>query len=230
MHCARAAGQAVKPHRAVFAVIPVKDPAIGKARLAPIMAAAQRRELCLFLAGRTLRLCADAFGADRTIVVTAAPEIARLAAEARVQVVTEEGGERGLNAAIRLGAARAIECGADAVLVVPADLALLSAGELLAAAQAIPAAPGCLVVPDRRESGTNLLGVAPPREDLFAFGEESLKRHCELAHRAGCEVRIYRSAALGLDLDLPEDYDAWRRETSWNPEFERLRSESPLHH
>ena len=211
--------------RRMYAIVPVKDPAVGKTRLATILDAGQRRELCLFLAKRTLESCAEAFGAERTIVVTAAPEVARWATEAGVQVVEEQAGDSGLNAAITLGAARARQCGAEALLVVPADLALLTAGELHAAAAAIPAAPACLIVPDRRESGTNLLGLAPLREDLFAFGEGSLERHAELARRAGCEVLIHRSAALSLDLDLPEDYAAWRRET---PESARLQSESPL--
>ncbi|HEY7996291.1 MAG TPA: 2-phospho-L-lactate guanylyltransferase [Steroidobacteraceae bacterium] len=211
-------------------VVPVKDPAVGKARLAPLLDARQRRELCLFLAQRTLELCAQAFGAESTIVVTASPEIARLATQAGVQVVPEDAKRNDLNAAIRLGAARARLGGAGALLVVPADLALLSVEELRAAAEAIPPAPGCLIVPDRRGSGTNMLGLAPPREDLFAFGEGSLKRHSELAERAGCEVLLHRSAALALDLDLPEDYAAWRREIPENHKSERLRSESPLQH
>ena len=211
--------------RRIHAVVPVKDPAIGKARLAPILDAAQRRELCLFLARRTLELCAETFGPERTIVVTAAPDVVQLAAEAGVRVVREVAGGNGLNAAVRLGAAQARKGGADALLVVPADLALLTAEELRAAAEAIPAAPGCLIVPDRRDDGTNLLGLAPLREDLFAFGKASLERHAELARSAGCEVLIHRSAALALDLDLPEDYAAWRREIQ---ESKRLSSESPL--
>lgn len=212
----------------IYAVVPVKDPAVGKTRLAPVLDAGQRRELCLFLARRTLEFCAEAFGAECTIVVTGAPDIMRWASQAHVQVIPEPAGGNGLNAAIILGAAQAHRCGADGLLVVPADLALLSVDELRAAAKAIPAAPGCLIVPDRRDSGTNMLGLAPLREDLFAFGEGSLKRHSELAQRAGYEVRIHRSTALGLDLDLPEDYAAWRREIQINSESDRLHSETPL--
>ena len=210
----------------IYAVVPVKDPPVGKTRLAPILDAGQRRELCLFLAKRTLEFCAEAFGAECTIVVTAAPDVARWAAEARVRVVPEPAGENGLNAAIFVGAAQAHKCGAGGLLVVPADLALLTVDELRAVAKAIPAAPGCLIVPDRRDSGTNMLGLAPFREGVLAFGEGSLKRHSDLAHRAGYEVRIHRSAALALDLDLPEDYAAWRREIQ--AESERLSFETPL--
>ena len=160
--------------RCVFAVVPIKDPAFGKTRLAPILDARQRRELCVFLAQRALEVCSNAFGSERTIVVTSAPDVARLAAEAGVRLVCEDAGADDLNAAISLGAAHARLDGAEALLVVPADLALVTVAELRDAADAIPAAPGCLIVPDRHCRGTNVLGLAPVREDLFAFGDQSV--------------------------------------------------------
>lgn len=201
----------MSPHRRIHAVVPIKNPAFGKTRLAPVLDARERRALCQFLARRTVDVCVTAFGAAMTIVVTSAPDIARYAVQAGVQVVPEGAGADDLNAAIALGIARARSEGADAVLVVPADLALVNVAELRAAAESIPPAPGCLIVPDRHESGTNLLGLAPPDQDLLSFGERSLHRHTDLAVRAGYEVRFYRSPSLALDLDIPEDYAAWRR-------------------
>lgn len=197
--------------RRIHAVVPVKNPAFGKTRLAPVLDARERRALCRFLARRTLDACITAFGAGMTIVVTSATDIARHAAQAGVQFVPESAGSDDLNAAIALAIGRARSDDSDAVLVVPADLALLNVADLRAAAEAIPPDPGCLIVPDRHESGTNLLGMAPPDETLLSFGELSLRRHAELAARAGYRVRFHRSAALALDLDLPEDYAAWRR-------------------
>lgn len=197
-------------HRRIHAVVPVKNPAFGKSRLAPVLDAKERRALCQFLARRTLDACASAFGAHRTIVVTSAPDVARYAAQADARLVPEGAGADDLNAAIALGIERARLDGADAVLVVPADLALVNVSDLRSAAEAIPEAPGCLIVPDRRESGTNLLGLAPMDVKLLSFGELSRRRHAELATRAGYEVRILKSVALALDLDIPEDYAAWR--------------------
>ena len=215
--------------RNVYAVVPIKDPAQGKARLSSVLSGEERSELCVFFARRTLETCAAAFGAERTLVVTASAEIRLFAAELGVQVVAEDEGTGGLNAAIVLGAARANREGAEALLVVPADLPLASVDDLRAAARAVPDAPGCLLVPDRRNSGTNLLGLAPPREDLFAFGEHSLERHAELAARAGCNVRIYTSAALALDVDLPEDFTEWRRrqEFAYAPGASRALEKDP---
>jgi 2-phospho-L-lactate guanylyltransferase len=116
-----------------------------------------------------------------------------------------------LNGALALGAERAIGLGARGLVVVPTDLALVSAAALAEALVALPAAPGCLIVPDRRGSGTNLLALSPARADLFRFGAFSPQKHAEAAALAGYEVRVHQSPDLALDLDLPEDYFDWRR-------------------
>lgn len=195
-----------------YVIVPIKDPASGKSRLSPVLDAAQRHALCLYLAKRTLTACVEAFGAPRTIVVTASAEILQLVARTGIRVVAEKPVDDGLNSAIAAGIAFAQSEKAGSVLVVPADLALVSVAELRAAAEAIPAAPGCLIVPDRRHTGTNALGFSPPRTDVLSFGDMSLQRHARQAALAGCEVRVLASPALGLDLDFPEDYAAWRRE------------------
>ena len=204
--------------RRIHAVVPVKNPAFGKSRLAPVLDARERRALCQFLATRTLDICVSAFGASRTIVVTSAPDVARYATHAGAQLVPEGAGADDLNAAIALGIERARLDGADAVLVVPADLALLNVSELRVAAEAIPEAPGCLIVPDRRDTGTNLLGLAPLNAGLLSFGELSRFRHADLATLAGYEVRFHRSTALALDLDIPEDYADWRQSLAMTEE------------
>ena len=200
--------------RLIYAVVPVKDPASGKSRLASVLDAVDRRALCASLARHTLRTCAAAFGPARTIVVTASAEIADFAGRAGIPFV-HEADEAGLNAALALGADRAQREGAGALLVVPTDLPLLTKEALHAVADALPGGAGVVLVPDRHESGTNVMALAPARKDLFAFGEGSFRRHASLARQAGCDVRIHRDKALGLDLDLAEDYFAWtgRRRT-----------------
>jgi 2-phospho-L-lactate guanylyltransferase (CobY/MobA/RfbA family) len=69
-------------------------------------------------------------------------------------------------------------------------------------------------VPDRHRAGTNLLGVAPVRADLFSFGEDSFARHAALAREMGCALRTHEDATLELDLDLPEDYRIFKGETT----------------
>jgi 2-phospho-L-lactate guanylyltransferase len=192
----------------VFALVPIKDPALGKSRLAPLLNEDERHALNLLLARRTLAVCARVFGAAHTLAVTG----------------------KGINGALAAAAERAMGAGANSIVVVPTDLALISESNLQAALAAMPEARGCVLVPDRRGTGTNLLALAPARADLFSFGEPSLERHASMARQAGCDVRIHHCDELGLDLDQPDDYNHLRRTTAW-PIFEstiRRASESRL--
>jgi len=95
--------------------------------------------------------------------------------------------------------------GAQALVAVPIDLALVTA-DALRAVSLLLGAPGCVLVPDRHGTGTNLLGLRPARADLFRFGERSLGAHRRAAEEASLAVRTHADPALALDLDTPEDY------------------------
>jgi 2-phospho-L-lactate guanylyltransferase len=195
-------------NRGVFALVPVKDPALGKSRLAAVLDAPARAALNLRLTRQTFECCASAFGADRTVVITASASIAAEAV-ARGLVLVREESVGDLNAALEAAAARAIERGAQALLVVPVDLVQLTPDALHAVASNLEAA-GVVLVPDRHGTGTNLLGVRPARPDVFRFGERSLGAHRAAGAEAGIAVRVHADAALALDLDTPEDYRLWR--------------------
>jgi 2-phospho-L-lactate guanylyltransferase len=196
----------------VFALVPAKDPALGKSRLAAVLDARAREDLNLRLIRQTFECCAAAFGPERTVVVTASETVAAEAA-ARGLVVVEEPSPGDLNAALALAARHAIARGARALLVVPVDLGLLTADALRAVVSSGLEKPGCVLVPDRHGGGTNLLGVRPARADLFRFGERSLDEHRRVVAEAGLDVRVHADPALALDIDTPEDYrlaEGWR--------------------
>lgn len=192
----------------VFALVPVKDPALGKSRLAAVLDAREREELNLRLTRQTFDCCAAAFGPARTVVVTASAAVVAEAA-ARGLVVVAEPSPGDLNAALAFAAARAIERGAQALLVVPVDLVQLTPDALRAVASNLEAT-GVVLVPDQHGTGTNLLGMRPARADLFRFGERSLDAHRRAAEGAGLEVRLRADPALALDLDTPDDYRLWQ--------------------
>lgn len=192
----------------LFCLVPVKAPHLGKSRLAAVLSDAERRALNGRLAVQAIDCCADYCGAARTLVITSSFEVARLAAQKGVPALGE-GDPPELNAGLSRAAARAIEAGAEGILVVPTDLPLLTAERLAGAAAALPEAPGCVLVPDLRGQGTNLLALAPARTDLFRFGPDSLRLHASTARAAGYRVHMHECEALGLDLDLPEDLEAW---------------------
>jgi 2-phospho-L-lactate guanylyltransferase len=123
-------------------------------------------------------------------------------------------GESTLNQALASGRASAMANGADALLVLPADLPLLTSEDLYALTAPIlePLAlsdpveqTGRVVLAPSHDGGTNALLLHPPDVIPFAFGVRSFDRHYAAAEAAGCAVSIVRTPSLAYDLDLPED-------------------------
>lgn len=198
----------------IFALIPVKDPNLGKSRLASVLSNGQRHSLNLQLALQTIEASIACFGAERTVIVTSSSAVGQLGCARSTTVVLEGAQPAGLNAALTTAASHAINAGAEGLMVVPTDLPRVSAARLAAVASALCDAPVCVLVPDGRRRGTNVFALAPARADLFWFGADSLRNHAEHARNLGYEVRIQACEALGLDIDLPGDLTAWRTSQS----------------
>jgi len=125
--------------------------------------------------------------------------------------VVDDPEEAGQSAAASRGVARAVEKGADRVLLVPGDCPALDPNELDALlAKETGVAPSVVIVPDRHRTGTNALLLSPPGVIQPAFGEGSFARHRERAEAAGVRVRVEEVPSLALDVDTPDDFDALR--------------------
>ena len=101
----------------------------------------------------------------------------------------------------------AVAGGADAVVVVPIDLPLISAtalSELTAPLAAVSDRPLVILAPDRHGRGTNGLVVAPPKAIEFGFGGDSRSAHAACAAEAGARY-VEVDGPLSLDLDTPDD-------------------------
>lgn len=213
--------------RRTFAVVPVRALEGAKSRLGAALDAEERRDLVVALLRRTLAALAEARNVERTIVVSSDEEVLEIARASGALPLRQLGS--GLNAALAQARTVAVELGADEVLVVPGDLAAVSAPALEAvvaaadadvdashdatrpvggAATAPPArgsgAPVVVLVPDRHGRGTNALLLRPPDAIPFAFGGDSRLAHAALAREGGARY-LEAAGSLGLDLDTPED-------------------------
>ena len=203
----------------IWALIPAKDPARAKSRLAPVRTPAERRDLSVRLLEHTVRIAAATPGISHCVVVSASRELLSRARVLGATPLTEDssaasfeshayGGappEQGLNAALQQGARFAQQRDALAVVIVPADLPLLTVEALDDLLHALPDGPGIALAPDRHNSGTNALLVRPPLALPFLFGPESMDRHCRAATARGLRCAIVRHPAFALDLDTPDD-------------------------
>jgi 2-phospho-L-lactate guanylyltransferase len=188
----------------LFAIIPVKPLAEGKTRLQDNMSPKARQRLNERLFEHVLTVTTAAMGAERTIVVSQ-DDVVLEKAEACGALSVQEKAGLGLNGALTLAAGHAIEYGADALLVLPVDLPLLTIEDIAALQQKL--GDGSIIIaPDETSSGTNALLISPPRILGFSFGTGSFKMHIAAARRAGIEPIVIRRDTLAFDVDTPDDY------------------------
>ena len=144
-----------------------------------------RRELQVAMLADVLGACAAARGLVEVLVVTADPEAGARAAARGARIIPDHDPPRGMNAAVEIGLAEAARSGAEAALVLTADLPLASAGEIEAALAAAGPPGSVLLVPSRDGTGTNAMLLRPPTAMRPALGPDSLARHLARARRGG---------------------------------------------
>ena len=195
-----------RPHgsRRVVAVVPVGTLDGAKSRLGETLDAEERRDLATRLLSRTLGAALATRGLDDVLVVTPDDEVRQLAARAGARPIRQR--SQGLNAGLRQAREEVVAVAADALLVVPIDLPLISPEALEAVLAPLddPSRPLVVLVPDRHGRGTNALLVAPPDAIEFGFGGDSRRAHAACAADAGARY-VELDGPLSLDVDTPED-------------------------
>ena len=192
----------------VCAVVPVKDLAGTKSRLAPILDPGARAGLTLYMMGRVVAALRGA-GVEKVGVVSPDRIVLGEAEERGATPLRQE--SRGLNPALEEGRRWAMERGASELLVLPADLPLIEAEdvrEVLAGAAGAPV----VVSPDGARFGTNALLLRPPDALPFLFGPSSFEAHLEAARDRGAEARVFENGHLSFDLDTAGDLAKYREE------------------
>jgi 2-phospho-L-lactate guanylyltransferase len=184
-----------------LAILPVKGFERAKQRLRDRVPDGPRAGLAEAMVTDVLAALERVDGLDGVIVVTGEPIAAVLAHAAGAEVV-HDAAEAGQSAATTLGIARALERGADRVLLVPGDCPALDPAELDAL---LALGDGVVIVPDRHGSGTNALLLRPPAAIAPSFGPGSRERHETAARAAGVAWRVLDVPSLGMDADTPED-------------------------
>src|SRR5258706_15418888 len=192
-----------------WVVVLVKDFDFAKQRLGPALDPPQRRALARRNASRAIRA---AGAAEHRLVVAGSDEAAALAAELGAEILVEPRQE-GQNVAAQRGLARAIENGADAVLLLSSDLPLVtkkSVRELLREAGRL-APPVAVALPASGRGGPKAVYLHPPRAIRLHFRAEPPAAFRREAQAMGVRFEIHISPAMALDLDEPADLARLRR-------------------
>ena len=187
----------------VFAVVPVKELWRTKSRLEPILDPGARAGLTLYMMGRVISALRAA-GIEGVCVVSPDRIVLEEARKRGATPLRQE--SRGLNPALDEGRCWAMERGASALLVLPADLPLLDAGDVREVLDGLGEGPSGVISPDGTHAGTNALLLRPPDALPFSFGPDSYQAHLRAARERGLDVRVRERPHLAFDLDTADDF------------------------
>lgn len=197
-----------------WALIALKAPSSAKGRLADILTLDERRLL-------VERMLAHVLAA-----LQASPQIAGIAIVTNEPIrgddilrIDDPG--QGLNRALSHGAATLAARGVTRVVMLHADLPLLTAGDVAALLDA--AGPqGQSIAPDKTGQGSNALCLPLPLPICLHFGADSQRRHQQAARQAG--LRLPQVSTPGLALDIDERQDLERLIETAAPDWQFLAS------
>lgn len=192
----------------LWLLLPVKPFAQGKSRLASVLTEQERGLLNQALLHHVLSTALSAQIFSGATVISRDPLALEFARSRGVEALVEQ--ETGLNRALAQGRRHALVKQADALLVLPADLPLLTTKDLHGIVEQATS-PFSVVIAPSPDGGTNALLLQPPTAIPFRFGRNSFERHCAAAHRAQLPIYFVTSPGLQTDIDLPQQLAALPR-------------------
>ena len=191
----------------VSALIPAKGFTNAKHRLSPLLGAGERELLAEIMFRDVLSQVVSVSGLDATFVVTGNLRVAEIAVSLGAQVIQEKK-ENGETEAVTYAVLKMKKKGMKAVLVLPADIPLLSSSDidlLLDQVSGQDSSPFALLVPSHDHMGTNALLLSPPDLIEFRFGYDSFSHHLGNVAAKGVKARVWENERIGLDIDEPKD-------------------------
>jgi 2-phospho-L-lactate guanylyltransferase len=188
------------------AVVPLKDLVQAKTRLSGLLAPSERRALAQAMAEDVLAVLAAHPEIESVSLVSDDPAAHLLASQYGVRHWAEsELGCRGLNEVIDSACGRLLGRGEAPLLVLHADLPVLSPADITTVLAARRQIDGLVVGSDRHGSGTNVLCFDSAAVPAFCFGLDSCNRHLAAARSGGFPAIVVSSPGIGLDVDEPPD-------------------------
>ncbi len=193
----------------IWAIVPVKPLRRGKSRLSGTLSEDERTELNQKLLQHTLKTLSELKEVEHVLVVSRDPYALTIARNYGARTVREDGQPQ-LNTALQRATVVAQVYATRGVLVLPADLPLITPEDVLALIERAIDPPVVVIAPDRHQRGTNALLISPAGLIQYDFGANSFQRHCQRVKEAGARLEVVNLPSLGLDLDLPEDLELIR--------------------
>ncbi len=214
-----------------FAIVPVKRFNRSKSRLGGILGAIERRALCELLLVSTIQALQHSGAISKILVVTSERSAIGIASRSGAEILKLDF-DNGVNEAIALGDEYSSDNGAEATVVIPQDIPLLTAEDITKLCNRAERYVKCIVIcPSIRYDGTNALLRKPPKLIRTFYEEDSFNSHVRAAVMRNVPIKFHMSRRIMMDLDSAEDITILMKEEVPNLTLAYLRSklrDSPL--
>lgn len=189
------------------ALVPLKDLVQAKSRLAGLLRPSERRALAQAMAEDVLNVLANHVNVAAITLVSDDPGAGLLAQKYGADCWSESSlGDGGLNSLIQSASERLLAAGNETLLVLHADLPLLTPEDISEVLHTQSELGGLIIGSDRHGRGTNLLAFdAASMPARFCFGADSCQAHAADARNAGVTVEILQRSGIGVDVDEAQD-------------------------
>ncbi len=157
----------------LWAIVPVKPLRRGKSRLSTILSEDERVRLNHQLFVHTIEVLKKVEAVTDILVVSRDSDVLTEARDLKVRTVTENGTPE-LNNALRRASLFSKNFSTEGILIVPADLPLMTPEDVNAFLAERLTSPVEIITPDRRGQGTNLLFTNPADLLTFSYGMDSI--------------------------------------------------------
>src|SRR5512139_2704525 len=159
----------------LWAIVPVKPLRHGKSRLASVLTQDERTDLNRRMLAHTLDTLTAIPEIEHVLVVSRDQAALALAREYGARTVQEHGSPQ-LNVALTRATVVAKNYATRGVLIIPADLPLITPEDVRVMLEKAAEPPVVVVAPDRRHDGTNALLVCPAGLIEYEYGPNSFQR------------------------------------------------------
>ena len=207
--------------RDIWAVIPVKETAVAKQRLAEALSPGCGSDLALAMFQDVLeRLqpcpsCKVSLSSRWTAALPRSRDVSapKFGPMARSTVIPAQSRRRH----VRLAA------NSSTMLTIPGDVPLVTAADISSVLAAHAAAPAFTIVPAWDEHGSNTIVCSPADAVPLRFGPDSYFPHLAAARACGLAPTIVHNGAIALDIDEPADLTKFMEQAFRHPQLQAAR-------
>ena len=184
-------------------LVPVKHLETSKQRLSPLLTPPERFALAEAMLQDVLAALDVCNHREHVVLVSGDARAHGLARQHGFGII-DDPDDPGETGAIEIAARAAIERGTEFMLVLPADIPLITAAEVDRIFDAAPP-EGTVLASSASGRGTNAVLQRPPGLFPLRFGNDSFLPHLAAAKATGKPVAVLRLPGIGVDIDEPAD-------------------------